>query len=122
MTREYRRLGRVTQGSVELMTETVPALQRLVSDFLAYQTRRNLSPYSSRNDHSSVKWPRRYCHHAGIEPKGDDLTTDFFRHYQSWLLALPLDVPRQLTVERRSAAVAARLSTDGVLRLARRRG
>lgn len=109
MARGYRRLGRATQGTAEVSMETVPTLERLEADFLAYQASRNLSPYTIRNYRSTFGSLRRFCHAEGLDPDAGDLTTEFFRRYQTWLLAQPLDVPRHGSDQRRGGAVAARM-------------
>jgi site-specific recombinase XerD len=108
MVRGYRRLGPVTQGA-EVEMETEPTLERLVTAFLEYQASRNLSPHTLSNYRSTFNSLRRFCQEHGVAPEASDLTTEFFRRYQAWLLAAPLDVARHGADRRRTGAVSARM-------------
>ena len=50
---------------------------------------------------------RAFCDSDGIDSEPEDLTTELFRRYETWLLALPLATPRHGRAERHTCAVAA---------------
>ena len=112
MAKRYRRLGRTEteadDGAVEAVVEP-SELGRLTEAFLDHQLARNLSPYTLRNYRGTFASLRRFCDHAGLDPAVADLSTEFFRRYQGWLLAQPLDAPRRGTTNRSSSGVAARM-------------
>lgn len=103
--KRYRRLERQSARSTDDMTQ----LDALITAFLNYQQSRNLSSYTLRNYHSTFRSLGEFCAETEQHPAPSDLTTDFFRRYQSWLLDKPLATPRHGTTERRAGAVAARM-------------
>jgi site-specific recombinase XerD len=103
--KRYRRLGSSPARSADDMTP----LDTLIAAFLDHQESRNLSTYTLRNYRSTFASLREFCADTAQCPEPDDLTTEFFRRYQSWLLDRPMDAPRHGTTERRAGAVAARM-------------
>ncbi|MGI8475187.1 MAG: tyrosine-type recombinase/integrase [Thermomicrobiales bacterium] len=103
--KRYRRLGNIPARSADGMASIDP----IIEDFLDYQEGRNLSVYTLRNYRSTFASLRAFCAGEGSTPGPDDLTTDFFRRYQSWLLSDPLGVPRGGRTERQAGTVAARM-------------
>lgn len=106
----YRRLDR---SLGEAHHHTGPGdgstLDRLTAAFLEHQVARNLSDCTLRNYRATFRSLRRFCAAEGLEPAADDLTSPFFRRYQAWLLAQPLDVPRGGSPARSASGVAARM-------------
>jgi site-specific recombinase XerD len=84
-------------------------LDTLIAAFLDHQESRNLSTYTLRNYRSTFTSLRDFCAEAAPDPAPEDLTTEFFRRYQAWLLDRPMAAPRHGTTERRAGAVAARM-------------